>query len=433
MIRRAWPYAVLALIAASVGYQLFVDPIVGTADNNDWWRVIKQVGLDYATEPTMFANVYRDYVFVPKQDVAYLTSQLPLTRIALGLNAVFSSDDQFDLRWMGLVNAVAYLAAIGVFLAAFRRHKPWMQVTVAIAALVMFTDVRIVAYFNSCYCEPAQIIFLIAAIGFALLTMDETRTQRQRIVLYVLFHVTSILFFFAKTQDLVFCVPFAALAYQLLPTPHGWRPRAALAALVLALFVWGMKSDAYAATKGVNVRVHVEEELLKFSPTPVADLQVLGKGDVFKVTFGKIAVFYAKRPGRWWSMASRRMKEAFSWTPYGNFELPLRGESEAFDEFSNFKKRHYPRSLPFWIAAAVLYAGALIAKVRLGGERNPALLSGMLVVGCILQFLAVVTFEANGTEKHFFIFNVLVDLVLVLAIFELAQLASLVRARRLKS
>jgi hypothetical protein len=34
-----WECAVLALIAAAVAYQIFADPIVGTADNRDWWAL----------------------------------------------------------------------------------------------------------------------------------------------------------------------------------------------------------------------------------------------------------------------------------------------------------------------------------------------------------------------------------------------------------
>ena len=441
--RSHWERTVLGLLAAAIAYQIFVDPIVGTADNRDWWRVTKQLGIAYLDAPgpdaTFFKNIQREYTVVAPQDVQYLTSELLLGRVARAVSGFVSKDGLFDLRWMGCVHALAYLAATGVFLAAFHRRSRRARIAVGAFVLVTLSDVRIVSYFNSFYCENAQVIFLIAALGFAMLGVDAERPARQRALLYAAFLACSSLFFFAKTQDLVFCAPFAVIAYRLLPR-GGWRPRAAIALTVLALFVWGMASDAYAVTHRVNIGVTLQEEILPHSKTPEKDLQELGDGDVANVTFARIALFYAKRPHRWWTMCRRRMKQAFTHVPFGNFEpaTAITGasnafaESQAFEAFGRWKDRHYPRSPWFWIACAVGYVVLLSAKLYAGRterDRALAILNLMLVAGCVLQLVAVITFEANGTEKHFFIFNVLVDFVLLLAGFELAALAALVRER----
>jgi hypothetical protein len=431
---RRWERLILVTIASVVAYQLFVEPIVGTADNRDWWRVMDQLGLGYidSPDPTFFKTIQREYQVVPAKHVDYLTSQLLLGRVAVELSDLFSKDGRFDLRWMGAVNAAAFIGAIALLLAAFHRARRWIRIVIGVGALVMFTDVRLVAYFNSFYCEPAQVIFLVAALGFALLTIDDTRPLAQRRRLYAGFVATSILFFFAKTQDLVFCVPFAVIAFHILPSARPrWAARSLVAVGMAGLFVWGMKSDAYAVTHHVNVGVVLGEEILPHSKTPEKDLQELGDGSPDQVTFARIAWFYAKRPQRWWKVVKRRLPQAFTRTPYGNFEAPRSGESQAFDAFSAWKHRSFPRTPGFWLAMIALYAAVLVAKWRLGDarDRSRALVSAMLVAGCVLQFVAVITFEANGTEKHFFVFNVLVDLVLVLAIFEVARLAGLVWER----
>jgi hypothetical protein len=432
---RRWERTILAVIAAAVIFQVFCEPIVGTADNRDYWRVTNQVGIGYrdSPDPTFFRNFQRDYVIVPEQPVKYLTSELLLARIALHINDVVSKDGLFDIRMMGFVHSAAYLAAIALLLAAFRRRKPWIRVAVGVASILIFTDVRLVAYFNSFYCEPAQLIFLITTIGFALHTADESRPRRQRFMLYAAFLVSTALFLFAKTQDLVFAFPLAVVAFRLFPSEAPrWRVRAAVAAAVVALFVWGMKSDAYEVTHQVNINITLDEEILPHSKTPDADLQELGDGDRANITFGSITVFYLHHPWRWWKVARRRLHEAFTRTPYGNFEKPLAGESQAFDEFSSWKTKNYPRSMWFWIIATSLYLGALGAKWRMGGreDRSLALTNAAWVVGCVLQFIAVVTFEANGTEKHFFIFNVLVDLVFVMSIVEIDAVVAMWRRRR---
>ena len=83
----------------------------------------------------------------------------------------------------------------------------------------------------------------------------------------------------------------------------------------------------------------------------------------------------------------------------------------------------------------VAYAAILAARWRMGeqADRRTVIVSAMLVVGCILQFVAVVTFEANGTEKHFFIFNALVDVAMVLAILDIARVAELWWSRKVST
>ncbi|MBV8757913.1 MAG: hypothetical protein JO257_11575 [Deltaproteobacteria bacterium] len=442
--RNWWERAVLGVIAALVAYQVFAEPIVGTADNRDWWRVTKQMGIDYLPSPgpdaTFFKNIQREYRTARRQDVKYLTPEVPLGRVAVVVSRPFSHRGRFDLRWMGAVHSVAYLGAVWLFIAAFRRRERWVRIAVGAFAIVTLTDARIVAYFNSFYCECAQTIFLIASLGLALMLVDDALPPRRRLVCYGSFIVTSLLFFFAKTQDLVFCFPFAALAYWLCPPRVArWWVKLGVVALMLGAFVYGMKSDAYAVTNNINVAVTLGEEILPHSDTPDEDLQELGNGDRANVTFTRIAAFYAKRPLRWWRMAARRLHEAFTHLPLGNFEVAQTGNGETnayeqsrFDVFSAWKDRHYPRVLWFWIVMIALYAVALVAKVRLGtsNDRSLAIINAMLVIGCILEFIAVVTFEANGTEKHFFIFNVLVDFVILLGVFELVVVARLLRQRQ---
>lgn len=432
---RRWERGVLAVIAAIVAYQVFFEPIVGTSDNRDYWRVMKQIGVGYkdSPDPTFFSHIQRDFVIVPKEEVKYLTSQVLLGHIAVSVNDVVSKDGHFDICVMGLVNSLAYLSAIAIFLAAVRGRKQWIRVCVGASALLIFTDVRLVAYFNSFYCESAQLVFLVATAGLALLTADESRTRRFRFVSYFAFLMCSVLFLFAKTQDLVFSFPIAVIASRLLPFAAPCRYlRSAIAAAFVVLFIWGMKSDAYAVTHQVNVNVTLDEEIFPHSKDPTADLHELGEGDRANVTFGRIAVFYAHHPIRWWKVAKRRLHEAFTRTPYGNFERPLHGESQAFDGFSKWKNRHYPRSLTFWIIVIVGYLTSLAAKWHLGGQQDRALalVNAMWTAGCVLEFIAIVTFEANGTEKHFFIFNVLVDLLFVMSLLEIDRVVGLWRDRR---
>ena len=107
----------------------------------------------------------------------------------------------------------------------------------------------------------------------------------------------------------------------------------------------------------------------------------------------------------------------------------LRAPGLCLGELQN---RWCPRSLRVWVLALLFYAAVLFDRWRRGSraERTLVVINAMWVIGCILEFVAIVTFEANGTEKHFFIFNVLVDLVLVMSIFDIADVIAAWRSRR---
>jgi hypothetical protein len=427
----------LALLASSLVYQLLCPPVVGTADNGDYGRVLYQVGLKHVAgiARARFVNVELKYRYTDEQEVAYLTTQVPIVRLALRLNSLLAKDALFDLRMLGATNGLLYLGAVWCLLQAFSRRHWSVRALVGVTALVFFSDVRIVSYFNSFYSESAQVICLIAALACALMTNDVQRSARDRWLSYFAFLALSVAFFLAKTQGLAFVPAFAPIAYAFLPSPHPLRAlRLTIALALLCIVPWALLSGAYAETQGRNARVTAREEILAHSPDPARDLVELGVARASEVTLAGIAKFYLRHPTRWWKMARRRARETHRYLELGNFEQPLSGLSRGFDDWSELKRRRYPRHLGWWIAVAVAYGALLVWRGSRRDEtreqRNGALLHGALLFGLILQFVAVVTFEANGTEKHFFIFNVLADLLLLFAVLDLASLPSWLRARR---
>jgi hypothetical protein len=230
----------------------------------------------------------------------------------------------------------------------------------------------------------------------------------------------------AKTQDLVFCFPLAILGYRLLPSAQRRRPlRLLVAASFLALFAWAVFSNAYRATLDTNVAVTLRDEIVPNSPHPERDRAQVEAGATAQRQLTRIAWFYARHSVRWWRTADRRMKEAFSYLPEGNFEAPLHGVCHTFSTWSEWKKEHYPRALSFWVVLATGYLLLLSVKWRyIDGtleERDRSVLNAVLVFGCALEYAAVITFEANGTAKHLHLFNAMTDLVGLLAVLDLGR------------
>jgi hypothetical protein len=195
---------VLALVALILTYQLFIEPIVGVADNRDYYRVMLQIGVDWTANPetTVFKNIQRKFAVVPRHDIEYLTSQVPLGRLAVGLNRIVSKDGLFDIRTMGFVNGLCYLAAVGIFLSAFRDRGHLARTLVAFFGVGLLTDVRLVSYFNSFFSESAQLVFLMATVGFALHALQQRGGVRAW-GWYGAWLLSAVLFCVAKTQNVV--------------------------------------------------------------------------------------------------------------------------------------------------------------------------------------------------------------------------------------
>jgi peptidoglycan/LPS O-acetylase OafA/YrhL len=137
-------------------------------------------------------------------------------------------------------------------------------------------------------------------------------------------------------------------------------------------------------------------------------------------------------------MAKRQAKDAFGYLPLGNFTrasgFAANTQSRAFNVWSDLKKKHYPRNLALLVGLFLGYCTLAGMKARwLDGSptaRMATLAGPALALGCALEFIVVVTFEANGTAKHFFIFNVAVDLCLLMALLSAGEAAGQLWRRR---
>jgi hypothetical protein len=422
---------VLVALVAFVSYQLFCEPIVGVANNADFARIIGPGGLGYKSPADYWGTVFKfietKYVATSPIVFRYLTSQRPLFQMALGLNSVVSKDGLFDLRVMGLCNLAAYVCAVAVFLRSFR-FSAWSQCFVAGVILLICPDVKWVAYFNSFYSESASLIFLFLVVGAALLCIQSTERFAWPSYLFFLFAAT--LFWTAKSQNTAFTPCLALGAWSFFPDRKRLRLRL-LATIVLPACVGlAFATHSYVDTTQTNVTVVLNDEIIPHSKNPEADKRELLAGKA-SPTFGTITGFYLRHRGRWWNMANRSFQEAFGYIPYGNFDrsagLAPGAESQAFNFWSEFKKKNYPKDMRIWIGILVMLLCFGVAKAKWvdkgRAERVRTLMSPCLALGCLLEFVVTVTFEANGTAKHLFIFNVAVDLCFLLALSSLLELA----------
>jgi len=269
----------LALIAGLAAWQLLIPPILGVADQGDYARVMRPLGLAHvgaAYEDTVFHWVQPRYRVVPADWTDLLPSaELLLAGTARGLHTVFWPDGLFDLRLLGAVHLAFYLAAIWLVLRAARTLPIPARIVIAIGALLATPDVAYVAYLNSFYSEPASLVFLLALLGVGLRWLRAPAPGRA--VAWAYF-VCAALVVSTKAQHHVLALPLALLPVLLLASAEGRRMRPTLVAVAAGLLVVGASLLATmpdwlrnpARWNGVFYG------LLLDSPSPAADLAALG-------------------------------------------------------------------------------------------------------------------------------------------------------------
>ncbi|HKE29586.1 MAG TPA: hypothetical protein VKB88_44865 [Bryobacteraceae bacterium] len=459
LTRDAFRRAVLAAAACIVAYQIFIPPIVGLADQGDFARMIGRFGYgpEDKSPDQKFMYVVRKYVPDPAfrhPDWEQFNSEYLFSGAAVALNRLISKDGKLDVTVMGLVHALAFLAALARLLWVTRklRAAPFVW----IAGLIVLTDAAYTAYWNSFYAEPASCIFflLLAGESIAMCTVGEiSATQLARWALW------AALWVLAKPQNTPIGILLALFALRLCrrsgKDARGYRSRErkraervglTACAAIFAVTAFGTLTVPLPVRWNTGYDM-VFRAIIPESHDPAADLRTFGldpglakysgtfaEGHPFyelvaagafrdHITPFRIASFYLTRPARFWKHIKVMLSSAFLLRDfYGNFEksagLPIAARSQAFSAWSDFHKKvleHAARAILF----VLLLSPALLiwkwARSR-NQQRLPWEFAGLLLACCLAALFTVLLGDCWDNIKHFFLFNLLFDACVVAAL-----------------
>jgi len=458
-------FVVIATVLASAAIlaaQLFVPPIVGLADNGDFDRVMRAVGLDYVG--TTRAENYGNWALArfrrvpPAPSNAYVTSEVPLAAAAVALSNLFGSAGSFDVRWLGALHAALLVAALGLLAESARDLAPGLQWLAAAILVFFFTDVGYAAPLNSLYAQVAAFLFFMltaAAAGVGV------RRGRERGLGLAAYFAAAALFVTAKPQQAIHGPLLAALGLalagvtvrRLLAQPAVW-----LAAGLCALSLW-----CYLGTptwlRELALYDTLFREILPHSPDPARDLVDLGlnpdlarhagrspyppdspfhdtafRAAVFPAYgYGAMLRFYVRHPRRLASLLRRASASAFHLRAVGlgNFPQdsgrPARSQSDRFSAWSTARER-LGAAAPAWLA--LLFAGNLAAAAAgWRGATAPGRLLrfaiAILVAMAAVELLVAVLADIIGDlARHLFVFHAMVDLLIAVDLVWLAHAGS---------
>lgn len=444
---------VLLLVFVIPFYQLIIPPVLGLADNGDFRKIALRSGL--TTFPEEYSDRYWNYVNIKWQRTtrwvpsdAVLSSESLFVEMSLRVNKILSKDGTFDIRSLGLTHLAFLVIVFWLILLASRMMRPLMRWLMVGAFLIIFLDAAYILYFNSFYTETASLLFLGLTVGLALLLIALQDPRGWHLCLWF---AASVGLICAKPQNspLGFFLMVFCLGLLRMKATRSWKVMVVGLSVSLVAISIGYYLNTPRSLRDYSLYNDVFYGILRFTPDPVKDLDDLGlsrdliryanrypfqpgdpiKNPEFRKAFyerighGTVVKFYITHP--------RRLLNLLQWsTPFafkmrldylGNFDksvgLPARSQSRAFTRWSTLKERLLSGSIAF----LVCFFGLNLAGVVILHRRSIGLLAKMrteLFVGVLLmaltQFGVAVFGDAEiELSRHLFLFNVLVDICLV--------------------
>ncbi len=449
---------VLAVSAAILIYTLEIPPIVGLADNGDFYKMMSKFGLEHGAqtrEDRYFG--YFDTIYVPDpvgaakyQEVWHgtlISSEIIFMATAVWLHRLLDLGAAFHLQLLGLVHIVVFMFGEFLLLLGLKDLSLGRRIIGAVFSVIMFLDTNYIAYFNSAYTETAAYLFLLLLIAAATHVIFHKPYAPAWVSAYFLF---AFLFSCSRYPNGVM-YPLLAL-FGVLLTLHTRQVMSGLVALAATLaggiLVLGFMRGAPPAYTEFSLYNHFFNSLLRFSPTPGEDLKEFGldpallscsgttyyeprsavynqeayRGFREKVSTKRVIRFYLHHPRRVMGSIYRTVSMGMKLAPgYGNYEKsagkPPGSHSQGFVIWSSLRDRLMPKNV--WVVAVVL-AISLATAFWPRDSVGIAAFRSLIVTLCALQ-LGVISCASDPSDviRHMFAFNLLWDLILMLTSIDL--------------
>jgi hypothetical protein len=438
----------LLCAAVALFWQLLVPPVVGTANNGDFPKVIGLFNMA-AVPDDVYRYTPTRYEFSQKHHYwgGFYSSELLLVPPALALNRIFSKDGYFDLRFMGLIHAALFLAALYLFVPLVEDAAPALRICALTLVLLFFSDVMYVGYLNSFYMDAGALLFLMLSV---VLFLRVLRWHMRRDA--VLLAVCTLLLVTTKAPHALLGLWIAVLLFATRRRlwPKSGRAFAAVAsilAVVSVLALWKSAPPEY-STRGCFTVVFYR--ILPRSHNVSATLSDLGLDDSWRpyigrhsysqgidlsqpaflqavrsrISYSTLARFFVTHPRQAWDTLCASLGEAGLQRPaLGNFDrgagVPV-SESRAFALWSDLKSRLFLDRNGWFLTSIAGLTAALAVLLLMIRKTLPAggLAGGFALIGMALTELGVSSFgDAIEVARHHLLFYALYDMLLIAAVY----------------
>lgn len=444
------PAALAAIAGAAIMILvLMTEPLIGMADNGDFYRTINGQGIykldRYEDDQYLsyFSSKYGVYEYYNDWEKSLFSSQNLYIRAALFLNGLFCADSSvFDIRWLSVLLLLEL--ALGIYLLTdyISYGKKRLQgILLGAVCVLMFADTAYTAYFNSFYGEGIVFVSTLLLTACALLLI-QGRYPPLPLLLSVVGN--SAVLILCKQQNATEGLPLFLLclfiAFGFPAKGRGFRRMAVLGASVLAvcgILMYVIIPEGFvrinqyhAMTRGALTTGENPEETLKgfgidrqysvldgsiyYERYPAADVESGQLVDRFysHYNFVSLSVYYLTHPGELTAMLDKAAGSGYSIRPavLGNYERSADREPGAqtqfFTLYSRLKAEYMPKTVGF-VAIWILLACGVCFRDR----QKLGVILCLFLMGIIQIGTSIVGAGDADLSKHIFQYNVSFDLI----------------------
>jgi len=361
----------IGLISIILIHSLLVGTILGKADNGDFGRFYLYGGL--LDKGSTYEEIYDGY-FHKNFNIRHPGLLLPfgpnwvsgtlLLKLAVILNLlikavtgrIFIDLLSFDIRYLAILYIGIFIFSFYLIIKSFKKW-PVVQILCGIFAIIFFTDVNYIGYFNSFYGEAATIVFLFLTIGSLLSLVNKPSPEKKD---FYLFFIASGAFLTSKSQQIPLAIFMVIIYFALYKFYSNYKKLILKSSIVVVILCVASLLSINDYTNKNNIYQAVFTGVLYDSEDPVKDLEELGIDTKFAPLAGtnfytenlpfdpmgeemlkdfypyasraKILLYYAKHLDKFWNQFVVSAKYAYEFYDLGK---------------NNFEKGAYPNNKPF--------------------------------------------------------------------------------------
>jgi hypothetical protein len=432
-----WEALCLVVFLTLTGYQLFIPPITGVSDNNDFPKVLGPAHVCRAS----FENV--NTYFVSGYDAGpqclwpsgFTSSEILFVNVARWLSRPFTGRYHFDLRASAAVHLGVLAAAMVLFLGITRRQGRLVRYLLPPLAIFLFTDVAYVAYLNSAFMDNAAWVSFLLLCSIA--SSACIKYSRWTAPAY---GAAAVLLVFSKAPHAILGIPFALLAAWFAIRYVRARIAWSVCASVLLIATAVMPTRTPPDYRNISLFNVIFYRLAPSDPTVLLDLGLdegyrkwvgttafapgsplpdpdWARNFLDRVSFVDIARLYLRHPGIALQQIDHELRDSVHvlrpdyMANYRQADgLPPHSVATRFDLWDRLRDRTIEK-LPYLLPLIYLLPLAGLFRRRL---MLPLALT--LAAGGAGEFLLCTLADGVDTHRHLFLFQVITDsLIIVLA------------------
>ncbi|MBN1045307.1 hypothetical protein DVW08_08025 [Clostridium botulinum] len=450
----------LVLIIGSL--TLFIHPIIGMADNGDFYRVINKSGayhLNKNSNDIFLGYFIKDYgIYKYNNDYAniLISTQSIFVKLAIFLDSFFMKDYVLDIRFMSIMFLIIEAIGVYFFIKSLinKVDNSKYKLIITLLTILIFCDTGYLAYYNSFYGESVNICCFLMSIGLLIYMIEFDKFTWYNLIA---FGISSFLFFGSKQQlaPVGILISFIFIIIGVYTTN---KPLTKILTYILAIIFIISSMVFYKSITGdfkyINIYHSMNRGILLNEDDPDSILEdfnistqysLLQETDFFeeiklldpyeekliddyyeKFSLGKILEYYITHPKAFIKVLKISFNNGYSIRPkvIGNYEQSEHKEFGAksyfFATWSTFKEKFIPKNMLFTVATIVIYLYLSTSRFLKAIKNNNKKIQlkeityfYVFLVGISQIIISVIGAGDADLSKHVFMYNMAFDLIFI--------------------